>query len=130
MLSVNYQYLKFSRVLDLNDFYKSKLPEIIKIRSVIDNIKLLLAVSNNRLILEVAEGERIYKITVLTPDVKKIPYAYFAYIPKDNRFDVFNADSNIPVIQWKNKKPVFKNYSMLLDKMGLDKLFTKIVNPL
>ena len=53
-----------------------------------------------------------------------------AQIPKDNRFDVFNADSNIPVIQWKNKKPVFKNYSMLLDKMGLDKLFTKIVNPL
>ena len=61
MLSVNYNYMNFSVVSDLSDFYKSKLPEMTKIKALVDNIKLLFNLPADRVIVEVAEGERVYK---------------------------------------------------------------------
>lgn len=130
MLNINYKtLLNYSRVVDFNDFYKGKLPEIIKIRSIIDNLKLIFNLPTDRVLLDVAQGQRVYCFTIISPDVKKIILGQFFYLPLERRLDLFLPDNpTIPLIQWKNKKVEFKNYATLLDKAGLDKLFVKVIN--
>lgn len=130
MLPTDYRYIQFALVTDTTDFFRAKLPEIRKIKSMIDSVKLLLSLPHDRVILSVAEGERIYKLTLLTTDINKTPFAEFIYMPMIKRLDLVSLDSAIPLIQWLNKKPVFKGYSMLLDKAKLDKLFDKIISNL
>lgn len=120
--------MNFSVVSDLSDFYKSKLPEMTKIKALVDNIKLLFNLPADRVIVEVAEGERVYKFTTLTTDVKKLPFGYFVYMPLLGRLDAYSIDNPFPLIQWKQKKPVYKGYSVFLDKCGLDRVFDKIIN--
>ena len=129
MLNTNYNLLNFALVTNLNDFFKTKLPEIIQIKSIIDNTKILFNLTSNNIQLLCAEGERVYKFIILSPGVNKIPIGWFVYIPGQKRIDLYTPDSPlIPLIQWKNKKPVFKNYMPILDRAGLDKLFEKIIN--
>lgn len=129
MLDISYNTLDYSKVVDLNDFYRSKLPEIFKIRSIIDNSKLLFNLPGTRVILEVDEaGKRIYRITLLDTSVNKQPFGILIYLPLQNRLDLYSMSSDVPLIQWKNKRPVFKSYDFLLDRAGLDKLFQKIIN--
>ena len=129
MLNTNYNLLNFALVTDLNNFFKTKLPEIIQIKSIIDNSKILFNLTSNNIQLLCAEGERVYKFIILSPGVNKIPIGWFVYIPGQKRIDLYTPDSPlIPLIQWKNKKPVFKNYMPILDRAGLDKLFEKIIN--
>ena len=128
MLDISYNALQYSKVVDLNNFYREKLPEILKIKAMIENSKLLFGLSSNRVILEIAEGQRIYRITFLNTDVNKNPFGYLVYIPQQHRLDIYSIDSGTPLIQWKNRKPVFKSYGLLLDKAGLDKIFNKILN--
>lgn len=129
MLEINYNQINFSLVVDLPDFYKSKLPEIVKVRSLIDSCKLLFKLPGDRVILEVSESDRIYKITLQNPDIKRTLLGVIVYLPLQNRLDLFLPDNlEIPLIQWKNKQVVHKNYSMLLDRAGMDKLFSRLVN--
>jgi len=129
MLPIYYLSMRFANVTDLADFYRTDLPEMSKLKGIIENIKLLFSLPQDRVVVQVAEGYRVYKITMLTPDVNKLPFAFFVYLPEEKRLDLYNSDNfRLPFIQWKNKKPIFKNYSLLLDKAGIDKMFTKILN--
>lgn len=129
MLQVIYQGFKFSQVTNLADFYKTNLPEMSKIRSLVESIKLLFGIPQTNLLIEVAEGERVYKITLLSSDVHRYPFGYFVYIPLERRLDAYTMDNpEIPLLQWKNKKPVFKGFSMFLDRAGVSTIFDKLVN--
>lgn len=130
MLPLHYQQLAFSVVQDLSNFYRSsRLPEVSKLKSLSDGIKLLFGLPQSSLLIEVAEGERIYKITLLTPDVHKTPFGYFVYLPEQKRFDAYQMENPYsPLMQWKGKKLLFKGYSMFLDKAGIDKVFEKLIN--
>ena len=132
MLSTIYNYqCKFSLVTDMTEFYKEKLEEIPRIRSFINQIKLTFSLPTDRVILEVAEGERIYRITLLTTDVKRQVFGFMIYVPSNRQLDIYDvSDQDIPLIQFRSKKAVFKNYSHLLDKAGLDTLFLKLSNVL
>lgn len=128
-LSNNYLMLPFSEVVDINDFMKSKLPEMNQVKGLYDNIKLLFNLPGSNIALFCSEGERIYKYMVLAQDLYKTPLGWFYYIPAQKRLDLYSPDSpSIPILQWKNKKPVFKNYLSIFDRVGLDKLFSKLVN--
>lgn len=129
MLNINYNQLNFALVTNLNDFFKTKLPEMTQVRSIYDNSKILFNVAGNNIQVMCAEGERIYKFIILSPGVQKMPIGWFIYIPGQKRIDLYTPDSPmIPMIQWKNKKPVFKNYSAFLDRVGFDRLFDKLIN--
>lgn len=129
MLNINYNQLNFALVTNLNDFFKTKLPEMTQVRSIYDNSKILFNVPGNNIRVMCAEGERIYKFIILSLGVQKIPIGWFVYIPAQKRIDLYTPDSPlIPMIQWKNKKPVFKNYSAFLDRVGFDRLFDKLIN--
>ena len=129
LLNINYNSLVFSEVKDNADFFNTKLPEIINIKALYGSIKLSLKIPEGKLVIFCAEGERVYKIVVLSNDIHKYPIGWFVYIPQQKRLDLYTlSSSEIPLIQWKNKKAVFKNYDLLLDMAGLDKVFTNIVN--
>lgn len=129
MLSINYNNLVFSVVKNKGDFFKNtSLPEVGKIRSMVESIKLLFNLPPDRIGIFVAEGQRVYKITMQTPDIHRAVLGHFTYLPLEGRIDLYTSDNlMIPFIQWKNKKPVFKSYSAFLDRVGLDKMFDKVV---
>lgn len=129
MLPTYYLRQQVYRVTDQADFFSSLLPEVKRIKAVLDNIKATFGVPADRVILETAETIRSYKFTVLTPGIQKYPIGWFWYIPADRQLDLYLADSpGHPYIQWKNKKPVYKSYPELLDRAGHDGIFGRIVN--
>ena len=127
MLDLNYQVLNFANVQDLNDFYRGTLPEINKIKALVSTLRLLYSLPPDRVILQVSEGDRVYK--VILKNEKKGMMGWFIYIPLQKRLDIYSSnDPNIPLIQWKNKKAVTKNYDQILDYAKIDKVFDRILN--
>lgn len=129
MLSLNYNILNFSQVTDFADFYRTQQKEISKIHSIIDSIKMLLHIPGNAIKLFVAEGERVYKIIFYSNSLDRVPLGWFIYLPLENRVDLYDStlSTEMPYIQWKNKKPVFKNFSGLLDLVHVERLFDGII---
>lgn len=131
MLSTSYNAYSFAVVQDQADLFKSNLPEIPKLRALIDNSKLLFSLPTNRILLEVAEGKNIYRITMLTPNVNKLPFGYMVYIPGNRQLDIYTPDDpTIPIIQFKGKKVMFSNVSLMLERAGFSRLFEKLSNVL
>ena len=133
MLDYSYSYsYQFAQVEKLSEFYKdsSKLQETIKIRAIVDGIRNSFKVPQSKVKLSVAQGARIYKFDISNPkQIKDQIIAAIYYLPELNRVDLYDymISPDIPLIQWRNKKVVFKNYSMLADMAGYDKLFQPIV---
>ena len=128
MLSLNYNNLQFSTVVNNVDLFKEKLPEITKIRSMVDAIRLLFNISSDRVKIQVAEGKRVYKLILQLPNVHKTIFGWFVYMPEQKRLDLYDAiNPEIPYMQWNNKNLVFKSYSSLLNLLKIDKLLNKIV---
>lgn len=129
MLSLNYNILNFSQVTDFSDFYRTQQKEVSKIHSIIDSIKMLLHVPGNAIKLFIAEGERVYKIIFYSNSLDRVPLGWFIYLPLENRIDLYDStlSTEMPYIQWKNKKPVFKNFSGLLDSVHVERLFDGII---
>lgn len=130
MLNLNYKLLNYSQVSDYDSFYKESLPEVLKVKGAIEACKILYSMSNNRIVLSVAEGERVYKIDLLTSGTNKSIFGTLIYMPLDKRLDLYGYDTNIPLIQWKNKKVVFNNLETLLELAKVDKVFSNIINVL
>lgn len=129
MLSTGYQYYNFAEVTNFADFYKTNLPEMPKVKSLIEGIKLLFSIPGNCIRVYVAEGERVYKFTLLESNISKIPIGYFVYIPLGRRLDVYTMENpGMPLIQWQGKKVIHFMYSSFYDKLGFSGLFTKLVN--
>lgn len=130
MDSIAYLNTKYSRVTNLGDFLKSRLPEMIQIRSLLDNIKLLFGISSNRIIIDVAEdNQRIYKFTLLNPNISQNIMGWIIFMPLIQGLDIYTVSTpNTPLIQWRKKKIIFKNYDLFLDRVGFDKLFNKLLN--
>lgn len=119
----------FGLVEDLGDFFKTNLPEMSKVKGLLEASKLMLNLPPKKIILEVAQGERVYKYTFLTPGIHDIPLGWMVYIPQSRRLDIYLADNpSFPIIQWKGKKVEFKNYPMLYDMLGFDTLFSRVTN--
>lgn len=130
MLPTRYNYLVFGKVEDLTDFFKdSGLPEMSKVKGIYESSKLMLNLPTKKVILEVAEGERVYKFTFLTPGIHNIPFGWAVYIPQNRQLDIYLPESpEVPILQWKGKKVEFKNYPTLYDRLGFDSLFNRITN--
>lgn len=129
MLSLRYNALNFALVTDTADFYRTQLKEVTRIHAIIDSIKMLFHVPGNAIKLFVAEGERVYKIIFYSSSLDKVPLGWFVYLPLEERIDLYDSvqSSEIPYIQWKNKKPVFKNFAGLLDTVHIERLFDSII---
>ncbi len=132
MENISYNYTsRFSLVEDLAAFWQERLPEIPRIKTLMMNVQLLFNLPSNRVMLEVAEGQRIYKVTFMTPDVEKIPFGWVVYLPQIKQIDLYSVrDAGMPMVQWKNKKIVTKNFDYLFERAGIETIFNKLVNSL
>lgn len=129
MENTNYLGMKYAEVTNKTDFFKNALPEMMQVRSLYEAIKLLFNVSSERVKIETVEEARIYRYTILNPTVIKNVLGWIVYIPQQKRLDIYTVrDFNTPLLQFRNKKPVWKNYPLFLDRIEFDKLFTKLLN--
>lgn len=131
MLPINYQSFSFAQVGNLANFYKGGQPEMPKLKLIVENIKLLFKLPSTCILVEVAEGERVYKVVMIMPGVKKTSLGYFVYLPNERRLDVYSSDNpTIPLLQWKQKRLVYCGCPLLLERIGVSSLFGNLVNVL
>ncbi len=132
MLDYSYIGVPFAQISKLAEFYKDsvKLPETVKIKSMIGSIRSILKVPQTKILLNVAQGARVYRIDILNPK-STIPEVIAAiyYLPLVNRVDLFDymISPEIPLIQWKNKRIISSGCSMLSSLAGFDRLFQQII---
>ena len=131
MLPINYQYYSFAQVGNLANFYKGNQPELPKLKLIVENIKLLFKLPSTCIRVEVAEGERVYKIVMTEPGVTKTPLGYFAYIPGERRLDAYSMENyGAPLLQWRQKRLAYSGCPSLLNRLGVSSLFNNLVNVL
>lgn len=128
MLPINYNMYPFALVQDLGDFFKTNLPEMTKVKGILEACKLMLNLPPKKISLEVAEGQRFYKYTFFSPGIHDIPLGWIVYVPQNRQLDVWLPDMPAPLAQWKGKKIEFKNYPILYDRLGFDSLFDRVIN--
>lgn len=129
MLNTSYLGFEFAKVTNLSNFYKNNLPEMPKVRGLMDNIKIQFSLPQTCIDVYVAEGERVYKFVLLDPSVQKLPIGFFVYLPLERRLDAFVSENPYsPYIQWKNKKIVYKGYPIFLERAGVGDVFGKLTN--
>ncbi len=129
MLNTSYNYSRWAPVEDLEDFYRANLPEIPRVKGIINACRTLFKVPPKCVTLEVAVGERYYRILACMNDPYNTPFCMLVYCPEYKQLDLFDARSRtVPLIQWKERKVAFKNYPPLYDVVGFEKLFSSIVN--
>ena len=131
MEPINYLGMKYAKVSDKVDFFKSQLPEMRQVKNLYEAIKLLFNLASDKVEIEIVEGGlRVYRYTLFNPiAAQKNVLGWVVYIPYQSRLDIYTVnDFNIPLIQFRNKKPIWKNYSIFLDRAGLDKIFNKLIN--
>lgn len=126
MLSTYYNRLQFSIVDDINDFFRANLPEMPKVKAVYDQAKILFHLPPDCVELLVSQGDRVYKINLLTQE--KYPFGNIVFCPFNKQLDLYSGEGGYPVAQWENKKLAYAGYSMLFQKADVDKVFSKIVN--
>ena len=131
MLPIYYQSFSFAQVTNLANLYKENQPEIPKLKLIVENIKLLFKLPGTCVQVDVAEGERIYRISLTLPGVHKISLGYFVYLPSERRLDAYSPDNpGLPLLQWKQKKVMYSGCGGFLDRIGVASLFGNIVNAL
>ena len=126
MLDTQYLLLEFDEVIDLNDFYRERLPEIIKIKSLISSLRLMYSLPPKNINLYVSKGARVYRLDMY--DNRKILFGQLYYLPLQKQVDIYTSeDIETPVLQWKNKKAVTKNYNRLFLYSDIDKVFERLI---
>lgn len=125
---ITYLKLSFSDIKDPVSFFKSgNIGSVNSLRTLWNNIKIIWNLRNDEIKMALAEGgsnQEIYRFTLIS---KKSIFGFLVYIPGQKRIDLYTSENiNIPLIQWKGRKIVYKTYPLLLDKMGIERLFEKL----
>lgn len=130
MLDTSYIFWPISEVKhkDRDTLFKTKLPEMISLRSIVNQVRLLFKVPSTCIKLGVIDEKRIYRIGIYTNDTSKSEIAFFFYIPLEKRLDLYEPGNAIPILQWKSRRCVFKGISPMYQKIELEKLFMPVVN--
>lgn len=127
MLDISYRDYDFALVIKQLEFFRETgLVEIVKIKSMVAQIRTIFKLPAKSVRIYVAQGHRVYKLEVLGD--KEIPFAVFVYLPEQQRVDLYDLMTpDTPILQWKNKKAVTKNISPLLAMSGIEKVFGPII---
>lgn len=128
LLDITYNKLQFAEIKDPVNFFKTGAPGVmIPLRTLYNNTKLLWNLGSDQVLLSVAQGQNIYRITLLSKN-KRTVFGSLIYIPELKRLDLYTSESpTVPLIQWKGQKVMYKTYPYLLDSLGLDKMFSRII---
>ena len=129
--STHYLYQQSYPVENKEDFFKSGIKNAEKARKLDNIIRQTLQVSDKFLILNVINNGTGYRFDVLGSGSLKNEFtAQIYYIPDQGILDFYDHNtvgSGMPLCGFRDKKCVVKNYSVLLQTLKLENLFTPIV---
>lgn len=132
MEHIQYQYFEYTMVPSQNriEFFKdlTVLGDNTKVKIIYELIKSCLGVGDKNILIETSIEKRVYKFSVT---YRTSALGTFFYLPLEERLDIYIPESyNFPFVQFKKKKVVHKSYNVLLDRLGVDKLFERFIKVL
>ena len=132
MKALNFSHVQLptTPVQDKDDFFRSGLPEMPTIKSLINVTSRLFKIPTTHVILSVVEEiERVYCITLLDNSVQKLPFGKLYYMPLLKRFEVYDMENiNVPLHVWIKKKLEFTRTSILQQKAETHKSYLALIN--
>ena len=130
MLNTEYTKQKFALVKDPNKFFQQERGSsvILKVKAMYEAVRTVFNITAPRFEIMESDEDEVYKFTVVGSDYPKQDLGSLVFIPKARRLDVWVAGDIIPLLQFKVRTPVFRNYSAFLDRAGVAKIFDRMVN--
>ena len=132
MLPVGYIKLLYNPVVDIKALVKET--GLNKLMGLYNEAIRLFSVKGGNLILSMSVGTEpvntVFKYAILGDDYKKSLIGELFYIPSQRRLDVWIPGLPQPIIQFKERKAVFKNYALLFDRLGVSSLFERLYTQL
>ena len=127
MLSINYNNLEFADVSKATDlFNEPSLKDSAKIRSMYGAVRSIFGLSQN-VHIQVAKEAAVYKYVVISN--KKVVLGWIIYIPGVRQLDIYDAlNPGLPYVQYKGKSIVHQGFSNFLGGLGIEKLFSRLVD--
>lgn len=131
-LDFSHAMMPNTTVFDKEDFFRSGLPEMHSLKSLINVSSRLFKIPTTNIILSVVdEIPRVYCLTLLETSVQKLPFGKIYYLPLQKRLEVYDMENpNTPLHVWVKKKIQFSRTSMLQQKTETHKSFDPLVNTL
>lgn len=127
---ITYLQLKFADIKNPIEYFKTggTINDMNLLRTLYNNIKLIWKLGNSEVNIALAENQEIYRFSLIH---KRTIFGFVIYIPGLKRIDLYTSENtNVPLIQWKGKKVVYRAYPLLLEKAGLEKVFEKLTTVL
>lgn len=127
MLSINYNNLEFADVNKATDlFNEPNLKDSAKIRSMYGAVRGIFGLSQN-VYIQVAKEAAVYKYVVISN--KKVVLGWIIYIPGVRQLDIYDAlNPGLPYVQYKGKNIAYQGFSNFLGGLGIEKLFSRLVD--
>lgn len=130
-LDTSYLYKSVSPVLDKLDFFKNGTPEAPILRRLDQGIKRLLVVSDKYVLLSIIGENEGYRFDILGAGGLKEDFtAQIYYFPKTKGLDIYDhgtIGTGLPLVAFRNKKCVLKNYSILLQTLKFENMFNSLI---
>lgn len=128
MINTDYLKLQVYPVNNKNDFFKSRIKGVTTIRNLCSVCRLIFVVPDTGIKLSVIGEAGIYRIDIYDGNIRKSTICRIYYTPSNRRLDIYDNNEEIPLVAWKSKKCIWKNYSPLLQKVNLENLFLPLVS--
>lgn len=131
MLPINYGLLVYAEVNKPAELFRDmgNNTESGKVRSLFDSAKSVFGITSVNFYISKESG--VYKFVILSGPVRNRQIVgELYYIPKDRRLDIWTAGDTVPILQFKGKGVVFRNYSEFYEKLGFVKLFERLTSNL
>ena len=132
MKAFNFAHAMMSATLvtDKDDFFRSGLPEMYSLKSLMNVASRLFKIPVNNVVLSVVDdATRVYCFTLLEANVNKLPFGKIYYLPLQKRLDLFDMeDLYTPLHVWVKKKIEFSRTSILQQKSESHRVYDPLIN--
>lgn len=123
---LNYEYVRIPNHQKLTYFKSLKNGDAPKVKTMYNTIKTVLSLGEKSIMLEVAD--RTYKFTVIDIITRSLGCTIY-YLPAMQRLDIFSPElGNAPLVQILKKQIVYSSYNWILNKLGVAKLFNRLIS--
>ena len=123
--STRYLQLPQKLIEDKDDFYRSGIKEVSKIRNLITVCQRIFIVPSKGVNLYLLGDKDVYCIEMID---KNSLVCKLYYLPKEFRLDLYDGGNQWePLFMWKSKKCVYKNIPISLDKTKAESLFLPLL---
>lgn len=131
-MDFSHSMMSNTTVFDREDFFRSGLPEMHSLKSLINVASRLFKIPTTNIILSVVDDiPRVYCLTLLENSVQKLPFGKIYYLPLQKRLEVYDMENpSVPLHVWIKKKIQYSRTSMLQQKTETHKSFDPLVNTL